>query len=55
MGWQCSNDFTHEAIRHNFIHIFKSITRQTGGKVRRAEFDSWMDEVNRKTLEAMKR
>jgi len=44
-----------EAIRHNFIPIFKSITRQTGGKVRRAEFDSWMDEVNSKTLEAMKR
>lgn len=44
-----------EAIRHNFIPLFKSITRQTGGKVRREEFDSWMDEVNRKTLEAMKK
>ena len=42
-----------EAIRHNFIPLFKSITRQTGGKVRREEFDSWMDEVNVKTLEAM--
>ena len=49
-----SDEFV-EAIRHNFIPIFKSITRQTGGKVRRAQFDSWMDEVNRKTLEAMKR
>ncbi len=44
-----------EAIRHNFIPIFKSITRQTGGKVSREEFDSWMEEVNRKTLVAMKR
>ena len=44
-----------EAIRHNFIPLFKSITRQTGGKVRREEFDSWMDEVNAKALEAMKK
>jgi beta-glucosidase len=44
-----------EAIRHNFIPLFKSITRQTGGKVRREEFDSWMDEVNRIALEAMKK
>jgi beta-glucosidase len=49
-----SDEFV-EAIRHNFIPIFKSITRQTGGKVRRAEFDSWMEEVNSKTLEAMKK
>ena len=44
-----------EAIRLNFIPLFKSITRQTGGKVRREEFDSWMEEVNKKTLIAMKR
>jgi beta-glucosidase len=43
-----------EAIRHNFIPLFKSITRQTKGKISREEFDSWMDEVNRKTLESMK-
>ena len=44
-----------EAIRLNFIPLFKSITRQTGGKVRREEFDSWMEEANKKTLIAMKR
>jgi beta-glucosidase len=43
-----------EAIRHNFIPLFKSITRQTGGKISREEFDSWMDEVNEKILEAIK-
>jgi beta-glucosidase len=35
-----------EAIRQNFIPLFKSVTRQTGGKVTREEFDSWMNEVN---------
>lgn len=44
-----------EAIRHNFIPLFKSITRQTGGKVSRKEFDEWMDEVNTKTLEALEK
>lgn len=41
-----------EAIRHNFIPLFKSITRQTGSRVSREEFDEWMNEVNEKTLEA---
>jgi len=39
-----------EAIRHNFIPLFKSVTRQTGGKVSREEFDSWMEEVNTEVL-----
>ena len=39
-----------EAIRHNFIPLFKSVTRQTGGKVSRSEFDEWMEEVNNQVL-----
>ncbi len=42
-----------ETIRLNFIPLFKSIIRQTGGNISRAEFDSWMDEVNKKTIEAL--
>jgi beta-glucosidase len=42
-----------EAIRHNFIPLFKSVTRQTGGKVSREEFDSWMDEVNSEVLKKL--
>ena len=44
-----TNEFI-EAIRLNFIPLFKSVTRQTGGKVSRAEFDGWMDEVNAEVL-----
>jgi len=44
-----------EAIRHNFIPLFKSVTRQTGGAVPREEFDAWMDEVNTEILEALTR
>lgn len=43
-----------EAIRHNFIPLFKSVTRQSGGKVSREEFDSWMDEVNNEVLKKLK-
>jgi beta-glucosidase len=43
-----------EAIRHNFIPLFKSVTRQTGGKVSREEFDRWMDEVNAEVLKQLK-
>jgi beta-glucosidase len=39
-----------EAIRHNFIPLFKSVTRQTNGAVPREEFDSWMKEVNDEVL-----
>jgi len=42
-----------EAIRHNFIPLFKSVTRQTWGAVSREEFDAWMDEVNAEIIEAL--
>jgi len=42
-----------KAIRHNFIPLFKSVTRQTGGKVSREEFDRWMDEVNTEVLKKL--
>jgi beta-glucosidase len=35
-----------ETIKHNFIPLFKSVTRQTGGKISRKVFDIWMEEVN---------
>ena len=44
-----------EAIRHNFIPLFKSVTRQTSGAVNRETFDKWMEQVNRETYEAMKK
>jgi hypothetical protein len=44
-----------KAIRHNFIPLFKSVTRQTGGKVSRKEFDSWMEEVNSEVLRQIKK
>ncbi len=44
-----------EAIRHNFIPLFKSVTRQTGGTVSREEFDGWINEVNNEIFEALKR
>jgi beta-glucosidase len=43
-----------EAIRHNFIPLFKSVTRQTGGKVSRNEFDKWIAEVNNQVLKRIK-
>ena len=43
-----------EAIRHNFIPLFKSVTRQTSGAVDRETFDSWMEKINKETYEAMK-
>ena len=49
-----TNEFI-EAIRHNFIPLFKSVTRQTGGKVSREEFDSWIDEVNTEVLRQLKK
>jgi beta-glucosidase len=42
-----------EAIRHNFIPLFKSVTRQAGGKVSRDEFNGWMDEVNSEVLKKL--
>ncbi|TRO52988.1 glycosyl hydrolase [Candidatus Bathyarchaeota archaeon] len=42
-----------KAIRHNFIPLFKSVTRQTGGKVSREEFNRWMDEVNSEVLKKL--
>ncbi len=42
-----------KAIRHNFIPLFKSVTRQTGGKVSREEFDRWMEEVNSEVLKKL--
>ena len=44
-----------KAIRHNFIPLFKSVTRQTGGKVSREEFDIWMEEVNSEVLRKLKK
>jgi beta-glucosidase len=44
-----------EAIRHNFIPLFKSVTRQTSGAVDRETFDLWMELVNRETYVAMKK
>jgi len=44
-----------EAVRYNFIPLFKSVTRQTGGTVSREEFDAWMDEVNAEILETLTR
>lgn len=44
-----------EAIRHNFIPLFKSVTRQTSGAVDRETFDLWMEQVNRETYVAMKK
>ncbi|MBT6604408.1 glycosyl hydrolase [Candidatus Bathyarchaeota archaeon] len=44
-----------EAIRHNFIPLFKSVTRQTSGAVNRKTFDSWMEQVNRETYQSMKK
>ena len=41
------------AIRHNFIPLFKSVTRQTGGQVSREEFDRWMEEVNTEVLKKL--
>jgi beta-glucosidase len=42
-----------EAIRYNFIPLFKSVTRQTGGQVSREEFDRWMDEVNTEVVKRL--
>jgi beta-glucosidase len=44
-----------EAIRHNFIPLFKSVTRQTSGAVDRETFDLWMEQVNKETYDAMKK
>jgi len=43
-----------DAIKHNFIPLYKSISRQTKGKVTREVFDGWLAAVNRRVLEAMK-
>jgi beta-glucosidase len=44
-----------EAIRHNFIPLFKSISRQTGGKISKEVFDGWMEEVNSEIYKKMRR
>ena len=42
-----------EAIRQNFIPLYKSISRQTKGKVPREVFDGWLAVVNRRVMESM--
>ena len=49
-----TNEFI-EAIRFNFIPLFKSVTRQTGGNVSRDEFDSWIEKVNSEVLRQLQK
>ncbi len=44
------NDEYLQAVRQNFIPLFKSVTRQTAGGVSRELFDQWLAKVNQEAL-----